>query len=153
MILNIHVPLRCYTGVLLIVACGVFAVNAGAAHDTVSPDDSQYNQGMKVFTDYCSRCHGAHADGKGRAMPLYVKLQGAHPSNFQLKFYSYRPKQYLANIVRDGGAKHLLSEYMPPFGAELTAAQIDDVVYFIQNVSLNIDDATPHVGAKSEKEK
>ena len=58
------------------------------------------------------------------------------PSNFRVKFFSIRPKQYLANIVRDGGQKHSLSQYMPPFGSELDNQQIGDVVYFIQKVSV-----------------
>ncbi|WP_455221425.1 c-type cytochrome [Kaarinaea lacus] len=108
-----------------------------AAHESVQADDMKYRQGAKIFADYCSRCHGVHADGRGRATPLYVKLKSAHPSNFQVRVYAERPKQYLVNIVRDGGKKHSLSEYMPPFGDELNEAQINDVVYFIQNVSLS----------------
>jgi len=122
---------------LLVFATGFFVNSVDAAHDSVHPNDSQYRQGAQVFANYCSRCHGVHADGRGRATPLYVKLKSAHPSNFLVKVYAQRPKQYLVNIVRDGGKKHSLSEFMPPFGDELNEAQINDVVYFIQNVSLS----------------
>jgi len=122
---------------LAIFATGFLVNGADAAHDSVHLDDSQYRQGAKVYANYCSRCHGVHADGRGKATPLYVKLKSAHPSNFRVKVYADRPKQYLVNIVRDGGKKHSLSEYMPPFGDELNEAQINDVVYFIQNVSLS----------------
>ena len=129
---------------LLLLACCVFAMRAQAAHDLISIDDPQYLLGLKVFTDYCSRCHGQHADGRGKSAPLYVKLKSAHPSNFQVKFYSYRPKEYLKSIVRDGGKKHSLSEYMPPFGGELSPDQIEDVVYFIQKVSIYSDKSNQH---------
>ena len=44
----------------------------------------------------------------------------------------------MTNIIRDGGEKHSLSEYMPPFGEELSKGEISDVVYFIQQFSTNI---------------
>lgn len=132
------VAFRIYGSILLFLICSLVAVNTHAAHDLVSDDDPRYRQGLKIYADYCSRCHGEHADGRGRTVPLYVKLKGAQPSNFQIKLYAFRPKEYLANIVRDGGEKHSLSQYMPPFGGELTAGQIDDVVYFIQKVSVYI---------------
>ena len=121
--------------IVFLLGCA-FTFKGYAAHDVSVHHDSAYQLGMKVFSDYCARCHGEHADGRGTAAPLYVKLQQAHPSNFQLKFFAFRPKQYLTNIVRDGGKKHSLSEYMPPFGGELSSSQIDDVVYFIQKVSV-----------------
>ena len=102
----------------------------------------KYQMGKKVFSDYCARCHGENADGRGKAAPMYVKLRSARPSNFMIKIFSIRPKRYLTNIVRDGGRKHFLSEYMPPFGDELNNQQINDVVYFIQNVSLYSSKAT-----------
>lgn len=99
-------------------------------------DLEKYKMGKKVFSNYCSRCHGKNADGRGETIPMYLKMNARLPSNFKVRFYSIRPRQYLANIVRDGGQKHSLSKYMPPFGGELDKQQINDVVYFIQNVSL-----------------
>ena len=135
---------RFYGSILLVLVCSLFTMHTRAAHDLINGDDPQYQLGLKVYSDYCSRCHGAHADGRGRTTPLYVKMRGAQPSNFQLKLYSFRPKEYLANIVRDGGEKHSLSEYMPPFGGELTAGQIDSVVYFIQQVSVYVGKTSKH---------
>ena len=111
-----------------------------AEHDSFSGGDEKYQLGKKVFSDYCTRCHGEHADGRGKITPFYVKMKVARPSNFQLKFFSTRPKQYLSSIIRDGGKKHALSQYMPPFGDELTSRQIGDVVYFIQKVSVYSSD-------------
>ena len=104
----------------------------------------KYKLGKKVFKDYCSRCHGENADGRGKAIPLYVSLRAPRPSNFRVKFFSIRPSQYLTDIVRDGGEQHSLSEYMPPFGGELNSQQINDVVYFIQNVSLYSTGVSSH---------
>jgi mono/diheme cytochrome c family protein len=131
----------------------VFSVVCQAGHDVFAQNDRQYQLGMEVFSDYCSRCHGEHADGRGKAVPLYVNMKSALPSNFNVGVYSFRPKQYLAKIVRDGGKKHSLSEYMPPFGEELTNDQIDDVVYFIQNVSVHIVSKTHSAMQQARKEK
>ena len=112
-------------------------------------DFEKYKMGKKVFSDYCSRCHGENADGRGKTVPIYLQMGTNLPSNFKLKFYSIRPKQYLTNIVRDGGEKHSLSQYMPPFGNELDSKQINDVVYFIQNVSVyNHKSKTSQTGSK-----
>ncbi len=137
MTFNTPVVIRFFCSLSVLFASSMFVNCVEAAHESVQADDMKYRQGAKIFADYCSRCHGVHADGRGRATPLYVKLKSAHPSNFQVRVYAERPKQYLVNIVRDGGKKHSLSEYMPPFGDELNEAQINDVVYFIQNVSLS----------------
>lgn len=112
-------------------------------------DFEKYRTGKKIFFDYCSRCHGENADGRGKALPMYLKMGARLPSNFNVKFFSIRPRQYLTNIVRDGGEKHSLSQYMPPFGDELDSEQINDVVYFIQKVSVyNDENKVGHSGRK-----
>lgn len=109
-----------------------------AEHDSYSTGDEKYQMGKKVFANYCSRCHGEHADGRSAATPLYIKMGSSRPSNFRMKFFSTRPKNYMANVVRDGGEKHSLSQYMPPFGEELSNGEINNVVYFIQKFSSNV---------------
>lgn len=131
---------RIGAGYLLIVALVsimLFSAEILADHDTFGTGDEKYQSGKKVFSDYCSRCHGIHANGQGRATHLYVSLGRPRPSNFTVKFYSIRPSQYLESVVREGGEKHSLSKFMPPFGAELSKGQINNVVYFIQSVSTN----------------
>jgi len=112
------------------------ATNTIAEQQSFSGDTKKFLTGKKIYSDYCSRCHGENADGRGKAVAMYVKMRAARPSNFKVKFFSIRPKEYLMKIVRDGGEKHSLSQFMPPFGGELDTQQINDVVYFIQNVSL-----------------
>ena len=122
--------------VVLLVLLGKTAI---ADQHPFPGDFEKYKMGEKVFSDYCSRCHGENADGRGKALPMYLKMGARLPSNFNVKFFSIRPRQYLTNIVRDGGEKHSLSEYMPPFGDELDSEQINDVVYFIQKISVYND--------------
>ena len=124
------------TAVLLPLLWAITSSISFAEYSAFSGDIEKYQVGKKVFSDYCSRCHGEKADGRGRTVPMYLSLGAPRPSNFRVKFFSIRPSQYLEKIVRDGGQRHSLSEYMPPFGDELNNQQINDVVYFIQNVSL-----------------
>lgn len=126
-----------YFNLMNAIAILVLASKVAIADQHPFPGDfEKYQTGKKIFSDYCSRCHGENADGRGKAVPMYLKMGTSLPSNFRVKFFSIRPKQYLANIVRDGGQKHSLSQYMPPFGSELDNQQIGDVVYFIQKVSV-----------------
>lgn len=129
-----------YKNGLFLVAFLTFLLGAAAKsiadQQPFNGDTKRYQVGKKIYSDYCARCHGENADGRGKAASLYIRMKAARPSNFKVKFFSIRPKQYLTKIVRDGGKQHSLSEYMPPFGDELNNQQIDDVVYFIQNVSL-----------------
>lgn len=154
-IISIHrglFPAVLRSWVIAISCC--FIVNANAGHDLYGADDVKYQHGKKVYGHYCSRCHGEHADGRGRATPLYVKMKSARPSNFNVKFFAFRPTEYLTGIIRDGGGKHSLSEYMPPFGGELSAEQISHVVYFIRQVSHHAGiNTTRGKTAQLEKEK
>ena len=81
-------------------------------------------------------------------------MESARPSNFNVKFFAFRPTEYLTGIIRDGGEKHSLCEYMPPFGGELSAEQISHVVYFIRQVSYHAGlNSTQEKTAQMEKEK
>lgn len=139
------------SAIIIVPLLGVtFGKASFADQHPFSGDFEKYKLGKKVFSDYCSRCHGENADGRGKAIPLYVSLRAPRPSNFRAKFFSLRPSQYLKDIVRDGGEQHSLSEYMPPFGGELNSQQINDVVYFIQNVSLYSSTAQSHAEVSDE---
>jgi mono/diheme cytochrome c family protein len=94
--------------------------------------DPQYQRGSQVFKNYCSKCHGEKADGNGRMSKLYRKLHAQLPSNFTLGMYTDRTGAYLRKIITEGGEANKMSHYMPPFGQELTAENIDDLIHFIQ---------------------
>ena len=126
-------------GIFVLIAAFDFSLPAFAVadHDLNKADHSRYIEGEKTYKEYCSRCHGVNADGRGRVAPLFIKLKTPRPSNFKIKFYTIRPAEYLESVVRDGGEAHSLSKSMPPFGKELSKSQISNVVHFIKNVSLH----------------
>jgi mono/diheme cytochrome c family protein len=82
-------------------------------------------RGSIVFHNYCVTCHGVNADGKGRAATLHTP----RPANLRISPYSDAYKEL---IIRGGGTRVARSEFMPPWGEELTDQQIADVVVFLR---------------------
>jgi mono/diheme cytochrome c family protein len=85
-------------------------------------------RGSLVFFNYCATCHGPNADGNGRAARLY----DPRPANLRA---SDKDVAYMKVIVRNGGKALGRSEYMPPWGEELTDEQIDDVTAYLQSIN------------------
>jgi mono/diheme cytochrome c family protein len=87
-------------------------------------------RGQQVFAGHCVVCHGAQADGNGRAAALY----NPRPANLR---ESDKNDAYLRLIVRRGGAALGRSAAMPAWGAELGEAQIDDLVAYLRSVNVH----------------
>lgn len=90
--------------------------------------DAQAFRGSLVFFNYCVTCHGPNADGNGRAARLY----DPRPANLRA---SDKNLAYMRLIVRRGGKAMGRSEFMPPWGEELTDEQIDDVTAYLQSIN------------------
>lgn len=90
--------------------------------------DAQAFRGSLVFFNYCVTCHGPNADGNGRAAKLY----NPRPANLRA---SDKNLAYMRLIVRRGGKAMGRSEFMPPWGEELTDEQIDDVTAYLQSIN------------------
>ena len=84
-------------------------------------------RGGIVFTHYCVLCHGAKADGTGRAAKLYTP----RPANL---LASDKNAMYKELIIRQGGKALGRSEFMPPWGNELTDEQISDTVAYLESL-------------------
>jgi mono/diheme cytochrome c family protein len=84
-------------------------------------------RGTLVYQSYCVTCHGINADGKGRAAKLYYPK----PTNLRT---SNQNDAYKELIIRSGGKRLARSEYMPPWGEELTDEQIRDVVGYLKSI-------------------
>jgi mono/diheme cytochrome c family protein len=99
---------------------------AGEFPNSTTPEAAMF-RGNIVFKNYCILCHGAKADGAGRAAKLYTPK----PANLVL---SDKNDEYKELIIRQGGAALGRSEFMPPWGNELTHEQIADVVAYLRSV-------------------
>ena len=91
--------------------------------------DAAVFRGSLVYANYCATCHGANADGHGRA----ARLHTPRPANLRA---SDKNDAYVALIVRRGGEAIGRSAGMPPWGEELTDEQINDVTAFVRSVNL-----------------
>jgi len=85
-------------------------------------------RGNIVFRNYCVLCHGLDADGQGRAARMY----NPKPANLRESMVS---DAYKERIVRQGGKRMGRSEFMPPWGEELTDEQIVDVVRYLRSIA------------------
>ena len=103
------------------------------ARDT--PEASVY-RGSIVYEHYCTKCHGAEADGKGRNARLY----DPKPANLRT---TTNNRDYKRLIIQRGGAAIGRSEFMPVWGEELTTEQIEDVVNFLEAIVVSKKAANP----------
>lgn len=85
-------------------------------------------RGNIVFGNYCVLCHGLNADGQGRAARIY----NPKPANLRQSRLTDAAKE---RIIRQGGKQQGRSEFMPPWGNELTNEQISDVVRFLRSIA------------------
>ena len=90
--------------------------------------DAAIFRGGLVFANYCVTCHGLNADGNGRAARLY----NPKPANLRM---SDKNDAYFGLIIRMGGEAMGRSQFMPPWGAELTDEQVNDLVAYLRSIN------------------
>jgi mono/diheme cytochrome c family protein len=119
--------------VLLLAGASVFAADdklqpsAPPGYPQKDSAEASIYRGSIVFHHYCALCHGAKADGNGRAAKLYTP----RPANLVM---SDKNDAYKNLIIRRGGKAIGRSESMPPWENELTEEQIGDVVAFLRSI-------------------
>lgn len=109
--------------------CLMLVAGTVGAEEPQKPADFTDVRGSIVFRTYCALCHGYKADGNGRAARNYTP----RPANLTL---STATDEYRALIIRKGGAAVGRSQFMPPWGNELTEEQISDVVYYLNAIAV-----------------
>jgi cbb3-type cytochrome c oxidase subunit III len=85
-------------------------------------------RGEVVFKTNCILCHGINANGKGRAAKLYTPP----PTNLTK---SDKSDDYKISIITLGGKAMGRSEFMPPWGDQLTEQEIVDAVAYLKTIS------------------
>lgn len=116
----------------LLLVCAMGVSGAVGANQPQLPADFSDVRGAIVFRTYCALCHGYKADGNGRAARNY----SPRPANLVLTTAS---DDYKRRIIRQGGAALGRSQFMPPWGNELTEEQIEDVVYYLRIIQGKAD--------------
>lgn len=89
--------------------------------------DASVIRGSIAFHTYCVLCHGTTGKGDGRASKMYTPK----PANLTVSPFNDKYKEM---IIRGGGASVGRSQYMPPWGDELSEEQIHDLVAFLREL-------------------
>jgi len=86
----------------------------------------------QVFDFYCAQCHGVKGDGKGiNVGPDFA----TDPRNFTIaKEMEKRTDDDIRGVIKDGGHSISKSPLMPPWGATLSAEEIDALVDYIRKL-------------------
>jgi len=115
---------------LLLVGTPATAADNGSQGALLPRDstDAKVFRGGLVYANYCVTCHGFNADGNGRAARLYTPK----PANLRM---SDKNDAYFALIIRQGGEALGRSQFMPPWGAELTDEQTLDLVAYLRSIN------------------
>lgn len=86
----------------------------------------------ETFEFYCAQCHGSKGDGKGVNV---TKDFATDPRNFTNKEdMEKRSDEDIRSVIKDGGPAISKSPLMPPWGATLSAAQVEELVVHIRKL-------------------
>jgi mono/diheme cytochrome c family protein len=83
----------------------------------------------KLFADNCAGCHGPNGKGDG---PAAASLSPA-PGDFA-KTLAGKSDDWVAKIIKGGGAAVDMAPSMPPFGSMLNDDQIKAMAGYVKNL-------------------
>ena len=110
----------------VIIATMAFGLALSAAGSAQAADAKQ------VFEFYCAQCHGVNGDGKGVNVG---KDFATDPRNFTIAAdMEKRTDDDIRGVIKDGGPSISKSPLMPPWGATLSAAEVDSLLAHIRQL-------------------
>ena len=110
----------------VITAAMAFGLALGAVSSAQAADSKQ------VYDFYCAQCHGEKGDGKGINV---TKDFATDPRNFTNKEdMEKRSDEDIRSVIKDGGPSISKSPLMPPWGATLSAAEVDGLLAYIRKM-------------------
>ncbi|MDD5395439.1 MAG: cytochrome c [Thiothrix sp.] len=93
---------------------------------------AQAADSKQVFDFYCAQCHGVNGDGKGINV---TKDFATDPRNFTVTAdMEKRSDEDIRGVIKDGGPSISKSPLMPPWGATLSAAEVDGLLAYIRTM-------------------
>ena len=108
--------------IMAAMALGLGLGASGAAHADAK----------QLFNFYCAQCHGTAGDGKGVNV---TKDFATDPRNFTNKAdMEKRSDDDIRSVIRDGGPAISKSPLMPPWGATLAPAEVDELLAHIRKL-------------------
>ena len=99
-----------------------------------TPSGRAQNQaeGKKLYSTYCSTCHGEQGKGDGTAASSLPVKPADHTNAGAMNQLS---DKFLMDIISKGGAGVGKSTFMPSWGGALNDGQIRDVIAYIRTLS------------------
>jgi len=90
-------------------------------------------EGKKLYTSYCSTCHGETGKGDGTAAASLPAKPADHTNGAVMNQLS---DKFLLEIISKGGGAAGKSTFMPSWGGSLNEKQIRDIVAYIRTLAI-----------------
>jgi mono/diheme cytochrome c family protein len=124
-------------GVAVLALAALVAGAVALVRAPLPPSPRGPEPGRALFQTHCASCHGAAGRGDSwRARLLFLR-----PGNLASPAMASLPDQYLADVIRHGGAT-FGKPGMPSFGFVLSDAEIEAVIQYVRSLPRT----PPHLG-------
>ena len=90
-------------------------------------------EGKKLYSTYCTSCHGDTGKGDGIAGASLPVKPADHTNGAVMNKLS---DSFLINIISKGGSGAGKSSFMPSWGGALTDQQIRDILAYIRSIAV-----------------
>jgi mono/diheme cytochrome c family protein len=114
---------------VVIAACAAL-VASGAQADTAAGREQK--AGKARYGQYCALCHGESGRGDGPSAAGFATKPADLTDG---RLMNALPDEFLANVIRNGGASEGLSPAMPPFGRFLPEVETREVIAYIRSLA------------------
>jgi mono/diheme cytochrome c family protein len=89
-------------------------------------------EGKKLYSQYCSTCHGDTGKGDGSAAQALPAKPADHTNGGIMNQLS---DQFLITIISKGGSAVGKSSFMPAWGNAISDKEIRDIVAYIRTIA------------------
>jgi mono/diheme cytochrome c family protein len=90
-------------------------------------------EGKKLYSSYCSTCHGETGKGDGTAGASLPVKPADHTNGAVMNQLN---DKFLIDIISKGGSGVGKSTFMPSWGAALNDQQVRDIVSYIRSIAV-----------------
>ena len=92
-------------------------------------------EGKKLYTNYCTTCHGENGKGDGQAAKSLPVKPADHTNGAVMNPLT---DKFLTDTISKGGGAVGKSSFMPAWGGALDEKQIRDIVAYIRSIAIPV---------------